>query len=89
MPKGSTSFIEQFRLDFQNNPVGSRVVLPDGSHAVVRACINFGDGPMYRVQKCTQRGRYIPMASNVTRWYSICDLRLFYWSASVAPEAAA
>jgi hypothetical protein len=78
----STSFLDQLRRDFHINPVNMRVILPCGSHAVIRAVSEFDGPPAYRVQKCDRRGRYLPM-NGAPSWYSVDELSLFYWEASI------
>lgn len=84
----STSFVEQLRSEFTKAPVGFRVVLPDGSHAVVKECIDSPDGPVYRVQHCTSRGRYIAVPPGTPRHFTASHLKLFYWSATITPDWA-
>lgn len=78
----STSFVEQLRQDFHNNPIEFRVLLPDGSHAIVKDFLDIANTRAYRVQTCTPRGRYTPMG-DTRRYYSDDELRLFYFSATV------
>jgi hypothetical protein len=85
MKQNSTSFLDQLRRDFHTNPLNMRVILPCGSHAVVRAVSEFDGPPVYRVQKCNPRGRYLPM-NGARSWFSVDELSLFYWSASIALE---
>jgi hypothetical protein len=85
MYQGSTSFVDQLRQTFHSDPVNMRVILPCGSHAVVRAVSEFDGPPVYRVQKCNSKGRYLPM-NGARSWFSVDELSLFYWSASISPE---
>lgn len=86
MSNGSTSFVEQLRSDFTKAPVGFRVVLPDGHHAIVKQCIESPDGRVYRVQHCTNRGRYVVVDPPARRHYAESELRLHYWSATISPD---
>ncbi len=78
----SISFLDQLRRDFHTNPVNMRVILPCGSHAVIRAVSESDGPPVYRVQKCNRKGCYLPM-NGAPSWYSVDELSLFYWEASI------
>lgn len=78
----STALPRDLVEEFHNKPIRKRVVLPDGSHAVVTKVSEFGGPKAYKVQKCTPRGRFIPM-HGAPSWYSEDELSLFYRSASI------
>lgn len=84
----STSFVDQLRQDFHNNPIQFRVLLPDGSHAIVRSFEDMFGLRLYKVQGCTPRGRYVAMA-DTRKYYLDSELKLFYFSATVNLEDAA
>jgi len=87
MNNGSTSFEARLRQSFQSNPVGSRVILPDGSLAVVRRVHDTDTGKVYKVQGIDLYGRFRALGG-LSCWYSDDELRLPYWSASIAEDAA-
>ncbi len=71
--------------DFQNNPVGSWVCLPDGSLAVVRRFLDTDEGRVFRVQGIHRNGRFRALQS-VSSWFRDDELRMVYSLASVNPE---
>jgi hypothetical protein len=79
----STSFVERLRAEFHSNPINMRVVLPDGSMAIVRRVQNGASGLLYKVQGVGQDGRFYAL-DGVSCWYSADELRLAYWTAEVA-----
>ena len=87
MDYGSTSFLARLRRTFLSNPVGARVVLPDGSLAVVRRVLDTEHGRSYRVQCIDRNGRFRAHAG-LSCWYSGDELRLHYYSVSAAEMAS-
>jgi hypothetical protein len=82
MSKDSTSFVARLRHDFHLNPLGFRVELPDGSHAVVRAFRDDNGYRLHRVVGVTPSGRLCKLPAGVRRWYVADDLKLVYYTAS-------
>lgn len=82
MSNGSTSFEARLRQTFQSNPIGSRVILPDGSLAVVKRVHDTDTGKVYRVQGIHRNGRFRAL-DTLSCWYSDDELRLPYFTASV------
>ncbi len=87
MYQGSTSFVDELRNEFLSNPINMRVVLPDGSLAVVRRVIETDTGKLYRVQGVHQNGRFRAL-EGISCWYSADELRLFYFTASIREVVA-
>jgi len=83
MHNDSSSYLAQLRQEFQTNPINMRVLLPDGSMAIVRRVQNGASGLLYKVQGVGQDGRFYAL-DGVSCWYSADELRLAYWSAEVA-----
>ncbi len=82
MNNGSTSFEARLRHNFQSNPVGCRVMLPDGSLAVVRCAQDTDTGRSYKVQGIHLNGRFRALLG-LSCWYSGHELRLPYFTASI------
>jgi hypothetical protein len=80
----STSYEEKLRARFQSNPVGARVVLPDGSLAVVTRKLNSEQGTIYRVTGVDRSGKFRPL-EGLPCWYTVDELRLPYTSVGIAP----
>lgn len=85
MNNGSTSFVAQLRQNFHLNPVGSRVWLPDGSLAVVKAFHDEGEERLHRVVGITSSGRLCKLPPGVPHWYTDADLNLVYYTVSAGP----
>lgn len=82
--KHSTVVPRDFSAEFHENPIGWRVVLPDGSLAVVRRFEEMPEGRRYRVQ-----GVYLNMRFRKLQgpsWFAEDDLRLFFYTASINPN---
>jgi hypothetical protein len=77
---GSTSFVDRLRADFHNNPINMRVVLPDGSLAVVKRVHETDGGRVYKVQGIHPNGRFRAL-QGVSCWYSADELQLHYYTA--------
>ncbi len=73
--------------DFQDDPINSRVILPDGSLAVVRRVLETDEGRVYRVQGVHQNGRFRALES-ISSWFRADELRLVYYTASVCEVAS-
>ncbi len=82
MDQSITTFEGRLRETFQSNPVGARVILPDGSLAVVKRVHDTDTGKVYRVQGIHQNGRFRAL-DTLSCWYSDDELRLPYFTASV------
>lgn len=82
MDKSSSSFVDRLRSEFAINPINMRVVLPDGSMAIVRRVDHGASGLVYKVQGVEQNGRFRAL-DGVSCWYSADELRLPYWAAWV------
>jgi hypothetical protein len=82
----STSYIDQLRDDFHDDPIGSRVCLPDGSLAVVKSFVNTDEGRAYRVQGVHANGRFRALES-ISCWFAEAELRLIYYTASIREVA--
>ena len=83
----SSSVVDRLRSEFASNPINMRVVLPDGSLAVVRCVVDGASGKSYKVQGIHQNGRFRAL-SGISCWYSEHELRLSYSVASVVEVAA-
>lgn len=81
----STSFEDRLRSQFHSNPVNMRVVLPDGSLAIVRRVECTASGKSYKVQGVGEDGKFRALVG-VSCWYSADELRLPYWTASINPD---
>ncbi len=73
--------------DFHDDPINSRVVLPDGSLAVVRRVLETDEGRVYRVQGVHQNGRFRALES-IFCWFAEAELRLIYYTASIREVAS-
>ncbi len=82
MYQGSTSAVDELRNEFLSDPVHMRVVLPDGSLAVVRRVLEVDEGRVYRVQGVHQNGRFRALES-ISCWFRSDELRLVYYTASI------
>jgi hypothetical protein len=71
--------------DFHDNPTNFRVILPDGSLAVVRSFLDIDEGRVFRVQGIHRNGRFRALQS-VSSWFRADELRLVYYSASISSE---
>ncbi len=68
--------------DFQDDPINSRVILPDGSLAVVRRVLDTDEGRVFRVQGVHRNGRFRALES-ISSWFRADELRLVYYTASI------
>lgn len=83
--KHSTAVSDSFVVEFRQNPLNFRVLLPDGSLAVVREFIDDDGQRLHRVQGITRRGRFCKLPRGVCRWYTAAELRLVYYMAGINP----
>jgi hypothetical protein len=83
----STSYLDELRNEFLSDPVHTRVVLPDGSLAVVRCVLEVDEGRVYRVQGVHPNGRFRALES-ISCWFRADELRLFYYTASIREVAS-
>ncbi len=73
--------------DFHDNPINSRVILPDGSLAVVRRFLDTDGGRVFRVQGVHRNGRFRALES-ISCWFRSDELRLVYYTASIREVAS-
>ncbi len=73
--------------DFQDDPINSRVILPDGSLAVVRRVLDTDEGRVFRVQGVHRNGRFRALES-ISSWFRADELRLVYYTASIREVAS-
>lgn len=88
MNNGSTSYVAQLRQNFQIDPIGFRVELPNGSLAVVRQVVDDHDGRLLRVQGVGRNGRLCKLPKGVHHWYRPDELVIRYFTASVRSDWA-
>ncbi len=74
--------------DFHENPINRRVILPDGSLAVVRRFLDVDDVRVFRVQGIHRNGRFRRLES-LSCWFRADELRMVYYSASINSEWSA
>ncbi len=74
--------------DFHDNPTNCRVILPDGSLAVVRRFLDVDDVRVFRVQGIHRNGRFRRLES-ASCWFRADELRMVYYSASINSEWSA
>jgi hypothetical protein len=72
--------------DFHDDPINSRVILPDGSLAVVRCFLDTNECRVYRVQGVHPNGRFRALES-ISCWFRADELRLIYYTASIREVA--
>jgi hypothetical protein len=85
MEQNSTALPRDLVADFHNNPIGRRVVLPDGSLAIVRRFSDVDEGRVFRVQGIHRNGRFRRIES-ASCWFRDDELRMVYYSASINSE---
>lgn len=83
--KDSTAVPRDPRTKFHQNPVGSRVELPDGSLASVKSYRDTDQGRVYQVRGIHRDGRFRAL-SLPSCWFPGSDLRLIYYSASIRSD---
>lgn len=83
--KHSTAVPRDFSVEFHQDPINSRVLLPDGTLAVVKAFQDTDQGRIYKVQGIHRNGRFRKLDS-ISCWFSANELRLFFYSASIHPD---
>ncbi len=88
MNNGSTSSAARLRERFHSNPVGMRVVLPDGTDAMIKAVHDTKNGKEYEVRGVHPgpSGRFRSRGGARSR-YSAAELELRYFTASVRQVA--
>ncbi len=79
----STSYIDQLRDDFHDNPIGWRVCLPDNSFAVVSSFQDTDEGRSYCVRGVHLNGRFRAL-DYPSCWFPSNRLRLAFYSAQIA-----
>jgi hypothetical protein len=70
---------------FLDNPINRRVILPDGSLAVVKLFEDTDRGRIYKVQGLRPDGRFRPLGT-LSCWFTAHELRIVYYTASINPE---
>ncbi len=83
--KHSIAVSVDVRTEFHNNPLKSRVILPDGSLAVVVAFHDTDQGRIYKVQGQHPNGRFRALGL-LSCWFAENELRLFYFTADIHPD---
>lgn len=80
----SSSYVERLRSRFHSNPVGMRVVLPDGTDAMIKAVYDTPRGKEYEVRGVHpgRAGRFRSRGGARSR-YVAAELELRYFEASV------
>jgi hypothetical protein len=81
----STSASHTLLAKFHNDPLKSRVYLPDGTFAVVVAFQNTDQGRVYKVQGIHRDGRFRALGL-LSYWFAENELRLFYYLVSISPR---
>jgi hypothetical protein len=67
---------------FLDNPINRRVILPDGSLAVVKLFQDTDRGRIYKVQGLRPDGRFRALGA-LSCWFSADELRLVYYTACI------
>jgi hypothetical protein len=75
----SRSVVSRLRSEFASNPVGFRVVLPDGTLARVVQVSDTDAGKLYKVRGLDERGKFRALVG-VSSWYAVEELRLQFYS---------
>jgi hypothetical protein len=70
---------------FLDNPINRRVILPDGSLAVVKLFQDTDRGRIYKVQGLRPDGRFRALAT-LSCWFTADELRLVYYTAFISPD---
>jgi hypothetical protein len=70
---------------FLDNPINRRVILPDGSLAVVKLFQDTDRCRIYKVQGLRPDGRFRALGT-LSCWFTADELRIAYYSASINPE---
>jgi hypothetical protein len=70
---------------FLDNPINRRVILPDGSLAVVKLFEDTDRGRIYKVQGLRPDGRFRALGT-LSCWFTAHELRLVYFTASITND---
>jgi hypothetical protein len=70
---------------FLDNPINRRVILPDGSLAVVKLFQDTDRGRIYKVQGLRPDGRFRALGT-LSCWFTADELRLVYYTAFISPD---
>jgi hypothetical protein len=70
---------------FLDNPINRRVILPDGSLAVVKLFQDTDRGRIYKVQGLRPDGRFRALGT-LSCWFTAHELRIVYYTASINPK---
>jgi hypothetical protein len=70
---------------FLDNPINRRVILPDGSLAVVKLFQDTDRGRIYKVQGLRSDGRFRALGT-LSCWFTAHELRLVYYTAFISPD---
>jgi hypothetical protein len=81
----TTVLPRNLRAEFQANPINHRVILPDGSLAVVKLFHDTDQGRIYKVQGLHPNGRFRALGT-LSCWYMSDELRLVYYTAGISPD---
>lgn len=81
----TTTDLNPFVVEFKQNPVKFRVLLPDGSLGIVRAYRDTDKGREIKVQGIHPNGQFRKLHRS-SLWFSEGDLKIYIYSASINPE---